>query len=220
MKIILIEDRIIRKELFLERSEIDLSQYGFLKEISAQELKQLKHDINFGKDLSFLSEFDLIITHKSAFSLNQQDVLSSMGKSIVYFSGGISQSFYLEYPFPCLHINSSDFYSENLIVFLNNIKDNGQIEMLILQFGIKWKLNLLLSTRDKIKQLVYKYVNVDLFAEDFSEIFTDKLLTIISSIQLKDDIAEIREFGLMWNEVEKINNVLERLNQEINNNIL
>jgi len=92
--------------------------------------------------------------------------------------------------------------------------------MLILQFGIKWKLNLLLSTRDKIKQLVYKYVNVDLFAEDFSEIFTDKLLTIISSIQLKDDIAEIREFGLMWNEVEKINNVLERLNQEININIL
>jgi hypothetical protein len=219
MKIILIEDRVIRKELFLERSAIDLSQYSFLREITAQELKQLKLDINNGDYMSFLGEFDLIITHKSAFTLNQQDVLASSGKSIIYFSGGISQSFYLEYPFPCLHINSSDFYSNNLMDFLNNIKDNGKIEMLILQFGTKWKLNLLLSTRDKIKQLLYKNFMMDLFPEDFNDILNDKLLTLISSNQLKSNILKIRESGLMWTDLKKMDIVFEELNEEIRNNI-
>jgi hypothetical protein len=36
-----------------------------------------------------------------------------------------------------------------LLFFLNDIKDNGKIEMLILQFGTKWKLNLLLNTVDR-----------------------------------------------------------------------
>jgi hypothetical protein len=219
MKIILIEDRVIRKELFLERSAIDLSQYSFLREITAQELKQLKLDINNGDYMSFLGEFDLIVTHKSAFTLNQQDVLASSGKSIIYFSGGISQSFYLEYPFPCLHINSSDFYSNNLMDFLNNIKDNGKIEMLILQFGTKWKLNLLLSTRDKIKQLLYKNFMMDLFPEDFNDILNDKLLTLISSNQLKSNILKIRESGLMWTDLKKMDIVFEELNEEIRNNI-
>ena len=219
MKIILIEDRIIRKELFLERSAIDLSQYSFLSEITAQEFKQLKLDINNGDYMSFLGEFDLIITHKSAFTLNQQDVLASIGKSIIYFSGGISQSFYLEYPFPCLHINSSDFYSNNLMIFLNDIKDNRKIEMLILQFGTKWKLNLLLSTRDKIKQLLYKNFMMDLFPEDFNDIFNDKLLTLLSSNQLKSNILKIRESGLMWTDQKKMDFVFEKLNEEISNNI-
>jgi hypothetical protein len=219
MKIILIEDRVIRKELFLERSAIDLSQYSFLKDITALEFKQLKQDINNGDYLSFLGEFDLIITHKSAFTLNQQDVLASIGKSIIYFSGGISQSFYLEYPFPCLHINSSDFYSNNLLFFLNDIKDNGKIEMLILQFGTKWKLNLLLNTRDKVKQLLYKNFMRDLFPEDFNDIFSDKLLTLISSNQLKNNILKIRESGLMWTDLKKMEIIFEELNEEIRNNI-
>lgn len=218
MKILLIEDRIVRKELFLDRTKIDLSKYAFLKENTPEEYKQIKSSIKNG-DLTYFKDYNLIITHKSAFTLNEQDLLSSIGKPLVYFSGGISQSFYLEYPSPCLHINSSDFYSINLIEFLDYIKVTGEIETLILQFGAKWKLNLLLNTRDKIKQLLYKNLEKDLYPEDFDAIFSDKLMTTIVSTQLKDDISQLQKYGLMWSDVKKMEQFLSKINTEINSQI-
>lgn len=214
MKIILIEDRIVRKELFMDRSQIDLSKYSFLKEITAEEFKLVKSSVKNG-DISFFEDYYLIITHKSAFTLNEQDILASIGKSIIYFSGGISQSFYLEYPFPCLHINSSEFYSTNLIDFLNYINETGEIEMLILQFGTKWKLNLLLNTRHKLKQLLYKNVENELYPEDFDGVFNDKLLSILVSNQLKDGISKLQKNGLMWSEVNVMEMILSDINAEI-----
>ena len=214
MKILLIEDRIVRKEQFLERYEIDLSKYPFIKEITPEEYKKIKSSIKDG-DKTFFDEYNLIITHKSAFSLKEQDILSSIGKSIIYFSGGISQSFYLEYPFPCLHINSSDFYSTDLLEFLNYINETGEIEMLILQFGSKWKLNLLLNTRDKLKQLIYKNVGNDLFPEDFEGIFSSKLLSTLVSNQLKDGISQLQNNGLIWSEVKNVEIILTEINAEI-----
>jgi hypothetical protein len=120
MKILLIEDRIVRKELFVQRSNIDLNQYLFLKQASADEYKDIKSKLK-NADTSIFNGIDLIITHKSAFTINEQDILASVGKPIIYFSGGISQSFYSEFPVPCLHINSSDFYGQNLIRFLNHV---------------------------------------------------------------------------------------------------
>lgn len=214
MKIILIEDRIVRKELFLDKSEIDLSKYTFLKEITPEEFKKLKSSIN-NADNKFFDDYNLIITHKSAFTLNEQDILASIGKAIIYFSGGISQSFYLENPLPCLHINSSDFYSTNLVDFLNYINETSEIEMLILQFGTKWKLNLLLNTRDKLKQLLYKNLRKDLYPEDFDGIFSNKLLSTVVSDQLKDGIFKLQKDGLMWSDVEKIDLILSEINTEI-----
>jgi hypothetical protein len=214
MKILLIEDRIVRKELFLDRSQIDLVNYTFLREITPEEFIQLKSNIK-NSDKTFFDEYDLIITHKSAFTLNEQDILASVGKSIIYFSGGISQSFYLEYPIPCLHINSSEFYSTNLVEFLNYINETGEIEMLILQFGPKWKLNLLLNTRDKLKQLLYKKVGNDLYPEDFDGIFSNKLLSTVVSNQLKDGISQLQNIGLMWSEVKNVELILTEINAEI-----
>lgn len=214
MKIILIEDRIVRKELFLEKSKIDFSKYNFLKETTPEEFKQLKSSL-VNKDKSFLDEYNLIITHKSAFTLNEQDFLASLEKPIIYFSGGISQSFYLEYPSPCLHINSSDFYSRNLIDFLNYINESGEIEMLILQFGTKWKLNLLLNTRHKIKQLLYKNVGSDIYPEYFDMIFSSKLLSAVVSNQLKESICQLQKIGLTKSEAIKIEIVLSEINAEI-----
>jgi phosphatidylserine decarboxylase len=75
MKILLIEDRIVRKELFLDRSEIDLSKYTFLREITPDEFRKIKSSIK-NADKTFFDGYDLIITHKSAFTLNEQDILA------------------------------------------------------------------------------------------------------------------------------------------------
>ena len=37
MRVILIEDRTVRKELFLSRSEIDFTKYNFFKEVTPEE---------------------------------------------------------------------------------------------------------------------------------------------------------------------------------------
>jgi hypothetical protein len=219
MRIILIEDRIVRKELFLSRSEIDFNKYDFFSEVTPHEYEQIKTDVNKG-DLSFFEDCDVIMTHKSAFTLNEQDTLSALGKSIVYFSGGISQSLYLEFPSPTLHINSSEFYSSNLVHFLDKIATTDEIEMLILQFGDKWKLNLLLNLRDKLKQMLYRNEGKDLYPEDFELLFNEKTISIIDSEQLKNGLLQLQKEGLDWRDMGLINVVLSDLNNEVMNQIL
>jgi hypothetical protein len=219
MRVILIEDRTVRKELFLSRSEIDFTKYNFFKEVTPEEYTQLKSDLKTG-DLSFFRGCDVILTHKSAFTLNEQDALSALGKSVVYFSGGISQSFYLEFPSPTLHINSSDFYSSNLLYFLEKIATTGEIEMLILQFGDKWKLNLLLNLRDKLKQMIYRNEGKDLYPEDFDLVFNNKVLSIIESEQLKSDMVQLQKQGLSSGEIVLLSDVFSEINNQVMNQIL
>jgi hypothetical protein len=102
-----------------------------------------------------------------------------------------------------------------LINFLNYFEETGEIEMLILQFGTKWKLNLLLTSRDKLKQLLYKNTGEHLFPEDFDGIFSNKLLTTIQSKSLKDSILEIKENGLILNELNKVDRILSEISIEI-----
>lgn len=218
MKILLIEDRIVRKELFVQRSNIDLNQYLFLKQTSADEYKDIKSKLK-NADTSIFNEIDLIITHKSAFTINEQDILASVGKPIIYFSGGISQSFYSEFPVPCLHINSSDFYGQNLIQFLNHVNITGELELLILEFGANWRLNLLLNTRDKLNQLLYRNSKSDLFPEDFNAIFSSKISSIIFSNILKEGINDLLKLGLKNNEANRIKAIMSELNLEIQNNL-
>lgn len=218
MKILLIEDRIVRKELFVQRSNIDLNQYLFLKQASADEYKDIKSKLK-NADTSIFNGIDLIITHKSAFTINEQDILASVGKPIIYFSGGISQSFYSEFPVPCLHINSSDFYGQNLIQFLNHVNITGELELLILEFGANWRLNLLLNTRDKLNQLLYRNSKSDLFPEDFNAIFSSKISSIIFSNVLKEGINDLLKLGLKNNEANRIKAIMSELNLEIQNNL-
>jgi hypothetical protein len=218
MKILLIEDRIVRKELFVQRSNIDLNQYLFLKQASAEEYKDIKSKLK-NADTSIFNGIDLIITHKSAFTINEQDILASVGKPIIYFSGGISQSFYSEFPVPCLHINSSDFYGQNLIQFLNHVNLTGELELLILQFGANWRLNLLLNTRDKLNQLLYRNSKSDLFPEDFNTIFSSKISSIIFSNVLKEGIDDLLNRGLKNNEANRIKAIMSELNLEIQSNL-
>ena len=218
MKILLIEDRIVRKELFVQKSTIDLNQYLFLKQASADEYKDIKSKLK-NADTSMFTGIDLIITHKSAFTINEQDILASVGKPIIYFSGGISQSFYSEFPVPCLHINSSDFYSQNLIQFLNHVNKTEELELLILQFGANWRLNLLLNTMDKLNQLLYRNSNSDLFPEDFNTIFSNKISSIIFSKVLQEGIDHLLNHGLNKNEASRIKAIMSGLNLEIQSNL-
>ncbi len=150
MKIALIEDRIYRKEQY---SKSQLEDFTILETITNRNFDILSSELCQQESKS-LEKYDCILSHRSAFNIEQRDIIKrhckSFKKPLVLFSGGISSNIYNDFDFPFLHINAKDFYSKNLVLFLNEAKVNNHINLLILQFGENWKLSLLLSLRNKI----------------------------------------------------------------------
>ena len=92
------------------------------------------------------------------------------------FSGGIDTNSYQEdgeYKF--LKINSKTIYSENLKLFLKEFENNKK-EILILSYGHKWKLNILLNIFEKINYFIAKNDEELIYFEDFEDECKIKLL--------------------------------------------
>ena len=157
-KVILIEDRISRQEVFIQNSSIDLNSFDNLKNISGgTEFLELRKSLDEGNALLF-NDFDVIIIHRSAIDHKSRGILVEFcrknKKGLVLFSGGISSTIYSEIDgFPLLSLNSKDLYSNNLSMFLNQAKAN-EINLLILAFGIKWELNLILNLNVNLCKLI------------------------------------------------------------------
>lgn len=154
MKIALIEDRIGRMKQF---SEIDISTLEEITLITGADFKVLLAQFDQG-DTKPLTDYDCILAHRSALSVGHQDVLrqfcQQVKKPLVFFSGGITSSLYNDKGVPFLLINSKDFYSHNLALFVKDASSAGSANLRILQFGTRWKLNLLLHPRDHVNHMV------------------------------------------------------------------
>lgn len=150
MKLALIEDRIGRLEQY---TESDLKNCKIVSIITGPEFDRLILSLG-SKDTNALDEYDCIASHRSALSNEIRDVIKEYCKSkkkpLIFFSGGITSSVFKDIHFPFLHINSKDFYSSNLNLFINNCEENNTINLQILQFGKRWKLSLLLNLRNNI----------------------------------------------------------------------
>ncbi|MFD2865474.1 hypothetical protein [Mucilaginibacter antarcticus] len=150
MKLLLVEDRISRMEQF---SNIDISKIANIDIITDKpfdnlilELDQKKHEV--------FDKYDCLMIHRSALTNLQRDIVKNhcelKNKPLVFFSGGITASLYNDKRFSFLNINSKDFYSPNFKLFTDEINASSKINLLTLQFGAKWKLNLLLSLRNEV----------------------------------------------------------------------
>lgn len=208
MKIVIIEDRIGRLEKF---TEFDIKKYETIKIITGIEFDNLLQSLE-GKDTSVLDEFSCVASHRSALSNEIRDVIKNYCKAqkkpLIFFSGGITSSVFKDLPFPFLHINSKDFYSLNLRLFIDNYKKTQKINLLMLQFGVKWKLSLLLDLRNNIAVALNNQVlikekegnennNIDLIKR-VSELN-------INSIIKQDLINENSDLNFLNNDFSKIN---------------
>lgn len=223
MKVLLIEDRPERKRLFMELNKIDLSKYHFLEIIDGNKFIETRNKIS-SHNLDSFNNYDIIISHKSALSQNEQDIIceycSNKMKSIVFFSGGISTSFYEEIKNPILHINSKEFYSGNLVNFLNNIQNNNEINIKILQFGDKWKLNNLLNVRDKLKFLIYSNLNSKyIIEEDIQNAISLSEFNILNNDEIKHKIQYYFENGIKNDFIDCIQEIIDQINHQIKNEI-
>ena len=108
------------------------------------------------ENLDDFMAYDIFFIHKSKISReghkNIDQFCRKHGKSIVYFSGGLTGVTYINDGYPCLSINSSIFYSSRLIDFLekNKITTTNILEV---AYGQKWQLSNLL----KLKKLLHHY---------------------------------------------------------------
>ena len=170
-KILLIEDREERQRLFSNETKIDLDIYSDILDNAIYErynevLAELKNNtFNF-------DQYDVIITHKSAFGEDNQIILSRIqtyckknNKILILFSGGIVANYYDNSEYELMEINSKDFYSENLKMFLEG---NNYENILILSYGKEWKLNILLNVFEKINYFLGEHSEEDILFDTFS----------------------------------------------------
>lgn len=150
MKIAIIEDRIPRLE---KSTDFELKKCKSVVIITGEEFDNLVDHLKNG-DTKTLYQFDCIASHRSALSNEVRDKLKEYCRKnkipLIFFSGGITSSVLKDVEFPFLHINSKEFYSENLKMFIEACEEKNTVNLLALQFGKKWKLSLLLNLRNKI----------------------------------------------------------------------
>lgn len=150
MKIAIIEDRESRLQRF---QNFDIRSEPSVVLILEQSFQDLLDNIK-ANNLKVLDNYYVIAAHRSALTETMRDSIKSYcaktKKPLVFFSGGITSSYYKETSFQFLLINSKEFYSENLRIFLNHVNQGNTPNLLMLQFGTKWKLSMLLSLRNRI----------------------------------------------------------------------
>ncbi|WP_140485873.1 hypothetical protein [Flavobacterium sp. GSA192] len=179
MKIALVEDRIGRMNQFID---IDIKSIENIQIITETDLSDLKIDLDQGITIK-LDMFDCLIFHRSALTNTQREIIKTYcktnKKALVFFSGGISSSFYNDSTFPYLLINSKDLYSNNLKMFSDHSNQHNIINLLILQYGAKWKTNQLLLIKENLN-------------------LRFQLKTIKRITDLKIPKNQIKDFDLDW----------------------
>ncbi len=148
-KILLIEDRVERQIKFTEDTSIDLKKYSdFL-------------DNRTNLDKTHLGNYSTIITHRSAFGDEDENVLDYLKRhceetqtQLVFFSGGITNTFYSNAKYEFLLLNSKSFYSRNIELFLNDIRQGSEPNLLLLGYGKQWKFNILLNTLENVNLFI------------------------------------------------------------------
>ncbi|MFA9192904.1 hypothetical protein AAGV33_00695 [Flavobacterium sp. FBOR7N2.3] len=179
MKIALVEDRIGRMNQFID---IDIKSIENIQIITETDLSDLKIDLDQGITIK-LDMFNCLIFHRSALTNTQREIIKTYcktnKKALVFFSGGISSSFYNDSTFPYLLINSKDLYSNNLKMFSDHSNQHNIINLLILQYGAKWKTNQLLLIKENLN-------------------LRFQLKTIKRITDLKIPKNQIKDFDLDW----------------------
>lgn len=224
MRIAIIEDRISRLEQY---TDFDLRSSKIVKIITGSEFDALMLLLS-SNSTEELDQFDCVISHRSALTSeirdNLKDYCMSKNKPLVFFSGGITSSVFKDIKFPFLHINSKDFYSSNLKLFIETSEQTSSINLLILQFGTMWKLSLLLNLRNKISVSQNKQVLLDskyIVELDDDEVIKRVRDLDVNSLIKKDLLNEKTKFLLTESEYasissEQLEDIKSAINQLIN----
>ena len=175
-KIILIEDRYKRQELFTEELDFEFENYkNILYNVILDDFYHLANEIIHN---SFsLPQYDIIICHKSVQIEDKNDsngiIINRLKeyckvhqKTLIFFSGGISTNFYDNTEFELLELNSKTFYSKNLSLFLDAVRNQNE-DILMLCYGEHWKENIVANTLERTNIFLFDVEHYQVSANDF-----------------------------------------------------
>jgi hypothetical protein len=149
--VILVEDRIYRQKNMLGEKVNEFKNFNFLKNISGgEDFAELKKQL-LEKKYSVFDDYSTILIHRSAFDAEVRnglmEYLNHYHKKLVLFSGGITGSQLNRLKnMELMLINVTEFYSENLLIFLRNNAEN----LLELAFGNNWKKSILVDAIERL----------------------------------------------------------------------
>ena len=226
MKIAIIEDRIARLEQY---TDFDLTKSKSVTIITGIEFDNLIDSLK-SNNTRKLDQYECIASHRSALSNEVRDTIKEYcrknKKPLIFFSGGITSSVLKDLEFPFLHINSKEFYSDNLKLFIEACEEHNTVNLLMLQFGNKWKLSLLLNLRNNIavslnkQELKAKLHDVEIDDSELikrvrdlqinSAIKADLLQEKTENVFSADDLSPVS-----FEQIQNIKYVLDRLINEM-----
>jgi len=201
-KIMLIDDRTERQTKFHEKTSISFDKYSkILDNFTAKSYEELLEKFR-KNDFEILNKYEVIITHRSAFGDLNGQVINTFKefcrqekKSLVFFSGGISSVSIKNLPFEHLLLNSKNFYSDNLELFLE-LSKNNKPNLLILAFGENWKINLLLNSLEKMNVFIGKnnFAENITYEEFEDEVHIDLIRDFLIFEQPTNDFLKMQDF--------------------------
>jgi len=150
-KVILIEDRPGRQSQFLSKNEIEqLQAVNGLSTSKTDETNKLISEIDHSA-FDLLSDYQLIIIHRSALSDMGINSLNSYCKStkkdLIYFSGGITQCNYYNDGYNLLNISVSELYNKSLSTTIRDYIEGKVQHLLEIVYGRSWRLSTMLCYR-------------------------------------------------------------------------
>jgi hypothetical protein len=209
-KIILVENRKDRLERLLDVNSIKKELKNKLYNFDGLEIIDRHGEFNseqwdeyflkFEKEnLDDFMDYDIFFIHKSKISReghkNLDQFCRKHGKSIIYFSGGLTGITFINDGYPCLSINSSIFYSSRLIDFLEKNK-NTTTNILEVAYGQKWQLSNLLKLKNMLHQYMFSSgLNIELETEieDLTPIIDDTFNVTLTEYFQSEKIIEVNE---------------------------
>jgi len=164
-KILLLEDRKSRQELFLRDNSLSVADLPpSISNVLGDSCKEFLERIKINNDLinEMLDDYDVIIAHRSGLSAYGIynvfiNYFKRTRKKFVVFSGGINGAIYSNEEFQFLLVNSKQLYSNKLLDFSKS--DELDINNLI--YGNKWKLNYLIRLSNLYSLESYSEMQVD-----------------------------------------------------------
>lgn len=191
-KILIADDRILRQSQHLPNGEVDVAKIAKLKHVanmvgvSFDQFLAEMAEANFNE----LVSCDIWIMHRSFLIDNGlltkiQALANEHDKTLVLFSGSITQNSYSKDSHVLLSMNSKTLYSDNLIPFLEGYVTEQPSDVLMLIYGKNWQLSTLLKYRHILSGA--EYPGKDGEAQDELE----QLLGIMSLKQVNEKITEI-----------------------------
>jgi len=215
-KCLLLDDRDSRQSIFLTAVQSDFSHYSTVLENKKGEQECQNILDAFLNNKSVLDSYHTIMMHKSIYSSKTSIIVNTikeycemLGKELILFSGGIDTVFYSDKLYKHMELNSKQFYSENLLLYLDN-RLSGLDNILVIGFGNKWKLNITLNILEKIGIFIQKSdkSDIDILYEDF------KLQT---EIQVLDNIVSYEQPFIEngWCDLDTIKILYQTIKKEI-----